>query len=47
MRLWMFTKHAYKFRSPSATILKVYSIKEYYKMFVWRICPRYEFYKLL
>jgi hypothetical protein len=31
MHLWLFIDHAYIFRSPSATIFRVYNIKEYNK----------------
>ena len=41
----LFIYHSYTFRSPPATILRVYSIKEYNKSCVWRICPRSEFIK--
>jgi hypothetical protein len=44
MHLWLFTDHTYMFRPPSATILRVYIVKEY-NSFVWRISPRYEFIK--
>jgi hypothetical protein len=45
MHLLLFTDHTYMFRSPSATILRVYSIKGYNKKFVWRISPRSRFTK--
>jgi hypothetical protein len=41
----LFIDHTYMFRSPSATTLRVNSIKEYNKSFVWRDCPRSEFIK--
>jgi hypothetical protein len=37
MHLRLFIDHIHMFRSPSATIFRVYSIKEYYEKFVWRI----------
>jgi hypothetical protein len=42
MHLWLhelFIDHTYMFRSPSATIVKTYGIKEYNKKFMRRISP--------
>ena len=38
MHLWLFIDHTYMFRSPSATILRVYSIKEYNKKLYVYVC---------
>jgi hypothetical protein len=45
MHLWLFRNHTYMFLSSSATIFRVYSVKEYNKMSVWRISSRSEFIK--
>jgi hypothetical protein len=34
MHLWLFIDQTYMFRSPSETILRVYSIEEYNEKFV-------------
>ena len=41
----LFIDHTYMFRSPSATILRVHSIKEYNKKSIWRIGPKSEYIK--
>ena len=45
MHLRLFTDHTYMFRSPSATIFREYSSKEYNKKSVWRISSGSEFIK--
>jgi hypothetical protein len=35
MHLWLFIDHTYMFRSPSATMFRMYAMKEYNKKCVY------------